>query len=97
MSRFIMISLLLLVCFFGGISYGSFEQDRQINVPEIEEEHLEVAKVIEPTTIDPEPITHLEEEDVLVHKTATFFEKMVSGMYELIINILYQIANLFFD
>ncbi len=97
MSRFITILLLLVICFFGGISYGSFEKDRLTSLPKVEEEQMEVTKIIESPTLNAEQINLVEEEDVLVHKTASFFEKIVSSMYELMINTLYQIANLFFD
>ncbi|HLR71426.1 MAG TPA: hypothetical protein VK085_08340 [Pseudogracilibacillus sp.] len=97
MSRFIMISLLLVVFFFGGVSYGTFEKNKlpqQQETESIEETVSIDTSIIE---IEREPVQQKEEGDKLVHKTASFFERIVKKMYELIIHALYGIANLFFD
>lgn len=95
MSRFITFTLLLLVFFFGGVSYGAFEKNNQ-PIETTEEEVIDEAVVIDREAYHPEPIQP-EEENYFVHRTASFFEKIVTSLYEAIIHILYGIANLFFD
>lgn len=96
MSRFITISLLLLVFFFGGMSYGSFEKDRITVQPDEGEPIVEHQEIMESTPVSSETYS-TQDGDYLVHKTASFFEKVVTTGYEIVINILYAIANLFFD
>ncbi|MEI3613327.1 hypothetical protein [Pseudogracilibacillus sp. SO30301A] len=96
MSRFITISLLLLVFFFGGMSYGSFEKDRITVHPNKEEPIIEQQEIMESTPVSSETYSAQNGEN-LIHKTASFFEKIVTTAYEIVINILYAIANLFFD
>lgn len=96
MSRVITILLLLLVFFFGGMSYGSFEKNRLTVQPVEEEFVIEQASVTESPPLSSEIYT-IDESEHKVHRTASFFEKIVTTGYEIVINILYQIANLFFD
>ncbi|MBO1003467.1 hypothetical protein [Pseudogracilibacillus auburnensis] len=113
MTRFITVSLLLVVFFFGGMSYGAFEKERlttkQVANEEIEQEV--VTEEVEPVMVKEKGIEkaaasiELEtvhepvkiEEDHTVHKTASFFEKIVTSLYEFVIQVMYKIANLFFE
>jgi len=97
MSRFITILLLLIVFFFGGMSYGSFEKDRLKEQPAKEEQSIEQESIVDTTAVISDTTPELEENDYIVHRTASFFEKIVTAVYEGIITILYKIANLFFD
>jgi len=98
MSRFITIALLLLIFFFGGMSYGSFEKEKHTVRPKVEiSEEMQTEMVYVDDKIGDETPIPLEEEDYIVHKTASFIEKGVTLLYEMIIRVLYGIDNLFFD
>jgi len=92
-SRFITIVLLLCVVFFGGVFYGSFEQNRH-PVEQVIDEEIEEVTIIESEQEEFEP-KHMEEpiqfeqRNDCIHRTASFFEKIVSSLYELIIHVLY--------
>lgn len=102
MSRFFTVALLLLVFFFGGMTYGSFEKERfKTETPDIETKTEEMMTEEEVTAEITSAISgsspKVEESDYFVHRTASFFEKIVTAVYEGIIVVLYQIANLFFE
>src|SRR5690625_2832887 len=97
--RIITVVLLLIVCFFGGMMYGSFEKNQHIDIPQsdiVEQEMEQVNTVVDIEMIESE-LVHIEDQDYKVHKTASFLEKIVTTVYEFIIQLMYQIANLFFD
>jgi len=94
--RFITILLLLIVFFFGGMSYGSFEREKIQKPIVMEEIERYDQKIVEFDPLEEEPIP-VTKKDYPVHKTATFFEKIVTALYELVVQIMYNIANLFFD
>lgn len=87
--------LLLAVCFFGGVTYGTFEKNRFADEITIEENEVKIEPVYEPEieTID---IMETEDNDHLVNKSANILEKVVTSMFEFVIQIMYQFANLFF-
>lgn len=95
--RFITVTLLLLVFFFGGMMYGTFEksntdQEIELVVPQVTSPPPVVEQEIHELNI-----VHVEEQDYLVNKTASLLEQIVSTMYEGLINIMYKIAEMFFD
>lgn len=88
--------LLLAVCFFGGVTYGTFEKNRfadEVTIEENEVEEIEPVYEVELETID---IMEKEENDHLVNKSANILERVVTSMFEFVIQIMYQFANLFF-
>lgn len=100
MTRFITIILLLLVFFFGGMSYGSYERDRQpeqsedvfVAITEMEQDD----NVMSLQSSESEPLQR-NNENYKVHKTASFLEQIVTSTYEFVIEMMYTIASLFFD
>lgn len=94
--RSLTIILLLAVCFFGGVTYGSFEKNRLAEEKELEEEVIEMDEPIEETEIEAIDLTYLEENDHFIHKSASLLEKVVTSVFEFIIQMMYRIANVFF-
>ncbi|MFD1850225.1 hypothetical protein [Oceanobacillus bengalensis] len=106
MVRSIIVLLLFVVFFLSGTLYGMSQDNRTetaadhkseetIFVPEkttdIErEEETIVSKSIDEDVMDTDHNEHL------TQKTASFLETSVQGFYEVVVQILYQISNLFF-
>ncbi|CDQ39598.1 MULTISPECIES: hypothetical protein [Virgibacillus] len=107
MARTLIVLLLLAVCFLTGVVYGNghtekntddiemaslpSEANSDSNQPESEEV---VQRTTNKTTADgtvetdgPSPVTE---------KTASIIEAGVTGLYEVIVEVLYQISQLFF-
>lgn len=90
MTRFLVIILLILVFFFGGVTYGTLQTEAPLSEPEI----------VQATPAD---IISIEEEietegkEHFINKTASFFERIFTTCYEIIIQALYKIANSFFN
>ena len=94
--RFTTTILLLAICFLGGVMYGSFEtsypQNEIENVQPVITEPVEV----EDDNVDIEMIQLEDEQEYLLNKTASFFETIVSALYEGVIYVMYKFAELFF-
>ena len=90
MTRFIVIALLILVFFFGGVTYGTLQTDSPLSEPE-------KVQTTYADTISIEEELGIEGKEHFINKTASFFEKIFSTCYEIIIQALYKIANSFFD
>ncbi len=91
--RIIVILLLSIMLFFGGVTYGAKDPSMQEpTVVDVEETYpiLEV----EEKEID---TYQSEEEDLAIHRTASILEKMVTGFYEACIHVIYQFVSLFFN
>lgn len=98
--RTITILLLFAVCFFSGVTYGTFANNHTPTQPKemrVMEEEVFIHE--DPPVTETEEIEtyHIEDQDYLVNKTASRMEKIVSVFYEIIIEIMYKIANLFFE
>jgi len=100
MMRPFVIILLLLVVFFGGVSYGANENEPQeTTITEMDVEDIEVEEtypIIEIAENESEVLKKREEEEPAIYQTASLFEKIVTTFYEACIGIIYQFANLFF-
>lgn len=95
--RLVSIALLLLVVFFGGMTYGSFERDRYTTQTELLEQEVDHVETIVDLEMIERELIHIDKQDQKVHKTASFLEKIVTNLYEFIIQVMYRIANLFFE
>ena len=97
--RYITIILLLLVCFFGGMTYGSVETNHALDrneeqsVKEVETMQMEP---FSPEELEVEHNGGLDEDAPAIHQAAAFFERMIVGISTSIIDTLYKTAELFF-
>lgn len=100
MGRFVGVLILLVVVFFGGLSYGSASnQVSEVTSKEdlallIENEDIIVGVDILPYDIVE---TFSYEDTEKVNQTANFFETVVTGFYDMLVSTLYSFADLFFD
>lgn len=99
--RFITIILLLLVFFFGGVTYGTMETNYSLSAEmetekEKEKEEWMEMEPFEPEQLQVEEAVSMDKEVAPVHKIANFFERLVVSIYELFINAMYYLANMFF-
>ncbi|UJL44890.1 hypothetical protein KFZ58_10665 [Virgibacillus sp. NKC19-16] len=98
MARSFIVILLLAVFFLTGMLYGMDNDDTAINDESegsdqavvIEEEEIET---IESSSID---VMDRQEPVHFVQKAASFLETFVKGFYELVVQGLYQVSQLFF-
>ncbi|RDW19246.1 hypothetical protein CWR48_09385 [Oceanobacillus arenosus] len=103
MVRTFIVILLLAVFFLAGTLYGT---DRNLITM-----NNETTENIEQTTIKQEPIVtesevvsevvtgnimEMGKQDHLIPKVASFLEGAVTGFYEIVVEVLYQIAQIFF-
>lgn len=91
--------LLLAVCFFGGVTYGTFEKNNIQQDEQVEEQSVVIAEpIVENIENDLQTIeiNETEEKDPVVNKSAALLEKIVTSLYEIVIQFMYKIANLFF-
>ncbi len=107
MIRSVVILLLLAVFFLSGTLYGmnSTNNNLQANnnsnkVEQLEttaslEKHMEKVEVETPQTVK-EDVMDMENNIQLTQNTASFLETSVQGFFELVVGILYQIAEIFF-
>ncbi|MEN2465033.1 hypothetical protein [Ornithinibacillus sp. FSL M8-0202] len=110
MFKFISVVLLLVICFLVGAIVGVDHTGKQVPATDTRtgSEVVEASSQIQQTTNDksenPEIVnqTTITEElsvsnpDQLSQKTASFLEVVVQGFYDLVVEILYQISQLFF-
>ncbi|RLL48029.1 hypothetical protein D8M04_01755 [Oceanobacillus piezotolerans] len=108
MLRIISTILLLAVFFLSGAVYGMNQEDNKFKLsenPEVSIEENIALRTEEDEIISySNPVDQSVSEDVLsaegkveyTQKTASFLETSVQGFYEIIVTILYQIANIFF-
>lgn len=102
-SRFITISLLLLVFFFSGVFFGILQKHSTVSegsqlhggqevlvTTEIEEMDEEIIEIIAAEAPPSKQKQHP------IEKIASFFEKTVLFLYDHIIYLLYRIADFFF-
>src|SRR5690625_2038901 len=106
--RFIGIVALLLVLFAGGMMTGMMYEPKQHDettqgFPKSKEEEVEiglageVAKENNPNdTLEVEQLNINTEENLIIHKLATSFEKITTTFFEKMINLLYAIAESLF-
>lgn len=95
--RIVTILLAIAVIFFCGMFYGSYERgQQQVESTPLEQEieRVSTEETFEQRKSEPPP---KEEKDYTVHKTASFLEKIVTSLYEYIVQFMYRIASLFFD
>lgn len=102
-SRFVVIMLLIVVVFFGGFTFGSFETTANpTNVIEDNSVPVNSEQIMKEVDILPTDIVYEIEgetdrdEAQEITKTASFFENIVNGCYEFVVNLLYNFADLFF-
>lgn len=111
MFKFISVLLLLVVCFLIGTIVGidqheqvllpdSSNLEEQLGVVEVPSENsqkvnqqVQTNEVVNQEAIAQELATN---NDHLSQKTASFLEVIVKGFYDMIVQILYQISQLFF-
>ncbi|WP_026906243.1 hypothetical protein [Paucisalibacillus globulus] len=110
MSKFISVSLLLIVCFLVGTLVGIDHNGKSLiptsstvktedveSTPEVQQtvnKDIQETEVVNQETIAQE-LTNPNTEH-LSQKTASFLEVIVQGFYDLIVQILYQISQLFY-
>ncbi|AXI09508.1 hypothetical protein CUC15_11510 [Oceanobacillus zhaokaii] len=103
MVRTFIIILLLAVFFLAGIQYGT---DRNLNIANVattENTDLtltEQAPIVTEAEVVSEMTTgniiEADKQEHLIPKLASFLEGAVKGFYEIVVEILYQIAQVFF-
>lgn len=100
MGRLMVVGILLVFGFFGGLSFGS----KNIGGSELAstsniDSYLQSEDIIVGLDILPEPTDGVvaEEGNDKINKTANFFEELVGGFYDFVVSTLYSFANLFFD
>lgn len=107
MVRTLIVLLLLAVFFLSGTLYGMNQnakgasepthdteevvsQPQSTPQPKIVDREVEVVPVVE------EDVMLMDQEVHLTQKTASVLETSVQGFYEIVVGILYQVAELFF-
>ena len=96
MTRIIVIALLLLVFFFGGVTYGTLQTEPpSIETNEVNE--VEIDQTVHADSVTVEEELNLKEKEHFIHKIAGFFEGIFSICYEIMIQALYKVANSFFE
>ncbi|WP_042146016.1 hypothetical protein [Paucisalibacillus sp. EB02] len=111
MAKFVSVLLLLVVCFLVGTLVGIDHKGKSIlpaantkTKTEVIESTPEVQQTVKQQTQETENVNQqsVAEElsasstDHLSQKTASFLEVIVQGFYDLIVQILYQISQLFY-
>ncbi|MBC5638785.1 hypothetical protein H8S33_18605 [Ornithinibacillus sp. BX22] len=110
MFKFISVVLLLVICFLVGAIVGVDHTGKHVPATDTStaSEIVEASSQVQQTTNDkpenPEIVnqTTITEElsvsnpDQLSQKTASFLEVVVQGFYDMVVEILYQISQLFF-
>ncbi|MBY7143333.1 hypothetical protein KFZ56_09730 [Virgibacillus sp. NKC19-3] len=95
MTRSFIVILLLAVFFLTGMLYGMDNKNTAVNDESdqtvvIEEEEVET---VEPSSTD---VMDRQEPVHFIQKAASFLEVGVKGFYEVVVQLLYQISQLFF-
>src|SRR5699024_6643951 len=108
MSRFISIMLLLTVFFLIGMVFGMNQstttKQKPNNIDEQIQENISPAEDVYSDEKEVKEMNQVENTDVMepsaalsvTQKTASIIETGVKGFYEIVVGILYQIAQLFF-
>lgn len=104
MSRLITSSLILIIIFLMGMVFGMNQESMssETQSPLSEATHFEEEEEEEVIIVNESP--EQEEEDMeenasalsMTQKTASVLEMGVKGFYEMVVDVLYQIAQLFF-
>lgn len=81
--------------FFGGVSYGSKGTDKGVSEI-IETEVTETYPVIELKETKSETMEQADEE-LVIYRTASFFEKIFTFFYDKGIGLMYRFVDLFFE
>jgi len=98
--------ILIMIVFFGGIMYGSYEKGQYANDFPIIQKQAEENDIMQMEPYHSENL-HQEEvevqetismgEDVpLVHRMAQFFETLFVSVYDISLRMMYMIAELFY-
>lgn len=102
MARSVIILLLLAICFLTGVVYGNQgaanKEQEPIASDKIEEITLPSTENINEATSGENraPLTEVEAPAPVTEKTASILETSITGFYEIVVEILYQISQLFF-
>ncbi|WP_047986339.1 hypothetical protein [Ornithinibacillus californiensis] len=110
MFKFVSVMLLLVICFLVGAIVGidyngkAVESIKPTAIQEVTETQAQVQQTVNETVQEPEVVNQQvvaqelsnSNPDHLSQKTASFLEVIVQGFYDLIVQILYQISQLFF-
>ncbi|TQS74594.1 hypothetical protein DX933_11710 [Ornithinibacillus gellani] len=103
MFRLITILLLFAICFLGGVLYGvDHSKSTQPEVPDAAIEIPQKTKTptnkstatVEQTAVEQQPSPAREQ--LLTEKTASILEAGMKGFFEIIVQLMYQFAKLFF-
>ncbi|WP_010097071.1 hypothetical protein [Ornithinibacillus scapharcae] len=110
MSKFISVVLLLVICFLVGAIVGMEHNPQTIlaNETETKTQSVESDEKIQETVAKDSSEVEIVNEDAvaqeiansndehLSQKTASFLEGMVQGFYDLVVEVLYQLSQVFF-
>lgn len=103
MFRLITILLMLAICFLGGMLYGvDHKKSTQPEVPhhsidiqpEIKSPSNTDSAKVQQTAVEQQPSPAREQ--LLTEKTASILEAGMKGFFEIIVQLMYQFAKLFF-
>src|SRR5690625_7288525 len=87
--RILVILLLSIMLFFGGVTYGAKEPSIQEPTVVDVEETYPILEVEEKEIDTQQP----EEEELAIHRTASILEKIVTSFYEAFIHMIYQFVS----
>lgn len=105
MTRSLIVVLLLAVCFLTGVVYGNDKQaeestpqqtEMKVDVKEAKDEVLQTKTTSDTTEVITEEKINTNGPSPVTEKTASILEAGVSGFYEVVVEILYQVSQLFF-
>ncbi|MBU5265869.1 hypothetical protein [Virgibacillus proomii] len=102
MARSVIILLLLAICFLTGVVYGNQgtvnKEQESIASDKTEEITLPSIEKINKATSEENsaPLAEVEAPAPVTEKTASILEASITGFYEIVVEILYQISQLFF-
>lgn len=97
--KYFTVCLLLVVCFFGGMTYGTMETNHALVGPEeqvVEEDETMQMDPFTAEALETRQDADLDQDESVIHQAASLFEKIFLSIYSLIINLIYSIADLFF-
>jgi biopolymer transport protein ExbD len=111
MAKFVSVLLLLVVCFLVGtlvgiehngksilpVSTNATNTEEKVSTPEVKQtanQKTQETEIVNQQTVAEE--LSASSTDHLSQKTASFLEVIVQGFYDLIVQILYQISQLFY-
>lgn len=90
MARFIIYMLLFIVIFLSGMIVGINQHTEQ------EEQFIVEEDLLEDIEVDSTLYSYEDSNNkMFTQKFASFFEKIISGVYNIIVSIMYNIAKLF--